>query len=123
MRHTVEVEVSIDEFDDDALIAEVRSRSLEHKVLGEPEVAQNLPEDAAKDVYQWLATHRYDKAREAMRNLLATFLPPQIIAASEAIESGRWMDATCELEDFIWPSPAREATHLPLKPIAEASAS
>ena len=114
-RHTVEVDVDLEDFDDDELVAEVRLRKIEHKVYGASKKEAPDPEEAAKDLYSWIAVHRYDKAREASKALLAAFLPPEIIAAVEAIEAGRWMDATCELDDYLWPSPARDAAQLPFK--------
>lgn len=107
MRQTVEVEVCLDEFDDDALLAEIQRRGEHSKVKA-----------IAGDVIGHLMARRDVRAGEAMRELLAAFVPPTVLAASEALRNGMHSQAICDLDRFIAPSPAVTAKTLPAKELA-----
>jgi hypothetical protein len=110
---TIELEVSLADFDDDEIVDEIKGRKLESKVFN-GEGPGNLMR-LVGDVQAYLCARRYGRAQEAMQTLLAAVMPPEIAAAAEAMRENRIQDAICELDDYLEPSPAATATELPVK--------
>lgn len=107
------VEVDIGEFDDDDLVAEVIDRDLVTDVL---KAAGRLPQEDAKpmkpneiaiDVISHLMCRRATMALCELDRLVAAFVPPQVLAARDALASGHASVAICELERFVDPSTRR----------------
>lgn len=110
------VEVGIDEFEDEELIAECQRRGLTVGLTpahpdDEPDPI-DLPKEAS-EIQRDLMTRWHQRAADGMQALLARIVPPQLLAAADAIREGRYADAICELDRLIEPSPAATATSLP----------
>lgn len=110
---TVSVDVDIDEFDDDTLIEEVVSRNLVPDVLAALRAGEWKPDTKPKsidpktlagDVEAHLMAGRVEHARAAMHALLAAFVPPEIVAAADAMAAGDVSQALCDLGDFVQPA-------------------
>lgn len=116
---SVSIDVDIDEFDDDTLVEEVVRRKLGSDVLEAVRAGEEKPETKSKrtdprtlagDVEAHLMAGRVDRARAAMNTLLAAFVPPEIVAAHEALSSGDVSQAICDLDDFLQPAPSATIT-------------
>lgn len=113
---TTEVEVDLDDFEDEDLIEELRSRGVHIPDVEAAPGNRIDPRDAALDVISHLVCKRTVSARNAMRALMESLVPASIAAAAEAIHEGRLSDAICDLDDYVDPSPAATATFFP-KPL------
>lgn len=119
---SISVDVDLSEFDDDAIVQEAVDRDLAGKVaavaagksIDEAEEKSGIDTKAiAGSVMSYLVCKRPHKAAEQMRELLAAFVPPDIVDAADALREGRVADAIGCLDRFIEPSPAATATELP----------
>jgi hypothetical protein len=116
-RSYVEVEVCITEFDDDALIDEVRARGLEAQVIVKDEGAKPVDvKQLVGDIQGYLCTKRYDKAYQRMETLMEALLPIELVKANRFMDAQCFSAAVCELDRFLEPSPAAKATQLPSGP-------
>lgn len=112
-RHTVEIDVELDEFTDDEIIAEVEFRKLGRVQLATgPDAAKK----AAADLQAHLCSRRIAAAEKAMGVLLRELMPVEVCEALEAFVCARHSEAICRLDAYLHPSPAREAKRLPEKP-------
>lgn len=122
-RHSVSVDVDIDEFDDEAIVDQVIARNLVADVLRaqagkseddeKPEKTIEPVETILADAQEHLIGRRADKARDALRRAIAQFVPAAIVEAIDHIDAGRLNAAICEIERFCHPSPAATATTYP----------
>lgn len=116
---TADVEVSIDEFDDDDLVAEVRRRELIPKLLATLDAKKTAKaidvEELAGSIMRWLMARRHEYAAAEMDDLFAALIPRELREADQAIRDRRYGDAICRLDQLINPSPAATATSLPLR--------
>lgn len=125
---SVDVDVSIDDFDDDAIVDAIFERELQAAILKrlagnkngeEPESGESCdPSVLIHDVLSHLLGRRLERAKTAMKRYLEAILPPGIIEAYEAVLAGRVDDAICLLDRVIEPSPAVSAKELPKKEAA-----
>jgi hypothetical protein len=117
-RHSYEIDVDLEDFDDDEIIDEVRLRGIEEKVRIVPPAPNEKPlkpQEVAAEVQSWLITRHYDKAEIAMQKLISAFVPPSVAAAYAAMRDGRIQDAICEIDDFIEPPKSATTKTLPIK--------
>ncbi len=113
----VSIDVDIDKFNDDTLVEEVVRRNLVSDVLAASRAGEEKPKSKsidpktlASDVEAHLMAGRVERARAAMHALLAAFVPPEIVAAHEALSSGDVSQAICDLDDFLQPAPSATIT-------------
>lgn len=117
---SVEVNVCISDFDDDAIIDAVILRGLVSDVTtavaedaGAKPAAMVEPKLIAADAICHLIGKRPERAGADMRKLLESFVPPDVIDAYEAVTAGRTNDAIAFLDRYIEPTKAATATVLP----------
>lgn len=100
---SISIDVDLDEFEDDDLVGEVIDRELVDDVLKAAGRIQKddkkpaKPRDAAADVLGHLMCRRHAAARSDLDRLIATFVPPEIWAAYQAIVDGNAALAICEI--------------------------
>jgi len=113
-RTYVNVEVTLDEFEDDALIEAVVDRELVWDAValltGRTEAPAQDIKELVIDTMQHLMCGRMSKAEATLEAAVAAMLPPQIMPAIVAIREGRRNDAIIDLDNFIKPTPAATAT-------------
>lgn len=126
--HSIEVDVCISDFDDDAIIDAVIIRNLVSEVMaaaaedvGAKPPEKIEPKTIAADAMTSLICKRQARAALDMRKLLECFVPPDVLDAYEAARDGRTNDAIASLDRYIAPSAAATATELPQRPIGNAN--
>lgn len=119
-RHTtvyeeVEVDISLDDFTDEAILEEAQDRGLVPYSGSVEDVCSFAPREDAHDIQRHFMCRRVDKGIAELRMLVEKFVPAQILAALDAAREGNVSAAICELDHFIQPTPAATATTLPVK--------
>lgn len=115
MTRTVEVEVSLSDFDDDDIVEEIKIRGIEARIT-QSEDAPDI-QDVARLALAELMAHRLPAAEAAIIQAITSYLPPQLWSAWCAVREGRPNDAICELDDLVAPGPSAQAKELPKLPI------
>lgn len=109
----VEVDVDLDDWDDEDILEEAVRRKLVPKPPDKTAKEAIVdPRALAVEVQDHLNCRRYGTAAVRLRELLGLFVPPQLIAALEALNQNDTLSAICELDRYIEPSPAATATTL-----------
>jgi hypothetical protein len=102
------VEIELDDFDEDEIIAHVVKRRLVQQVLEADAVRQNqkhkpkpVVRDIAADAYADLMARRLGIAAAALRTTIEMTVPADLFAAYEAARDGQRDEAICRLDDYL----------------------
>jgi len=127
-RGTVTVEVDLDDFSDDDIVAACVSRDLGHHVAAAIEKAagrklsKSDAGDHMRDALADLLSRRTDAALRSVHAAIDALLPPGLREAVTAIERGDRSTAICLLDGCLIPSPAATATNADVKRLARQGA-
>lgn len=108
---SITVDIDIDDFEDDDLIAEIIDRHLVDAVLkrvGRIVDKPASPREHAVDALSHMMCRRPSAALHAIDTAIAAFVPVELLAARDALREGEMARAICEIEHYI--SPALSAT-------------
>lgn len=109
---TVNIDVKdvMDDLSDGDLLDEVQRRKL--SIPNQSGHGQLSTTDIARDALWHLIGHRRDQALASLQDLIASYVPREVLDAYELAQADKLSSAICALDRFIEPGPSATATML-----------